>query len=198
MLLAAGCGPGEEDAADGVHAYIKAVQDGNFSALRCALAGAAAEGSDPAAFEAWARDLYLQYETGRDQGGVAFDEEGLLLVKTFALGKGTFYSVLQSESSAETLTVDTLVRFGYTQIDYSALSPGTTFYLAGWPPGRIRAMRVPGRADTLRAEVLERIVVRWTLVREPAAGGCPERYSVYRVEPVEDTGERINWAVEWQ
>ena len=198
LSLTASCGPGKDAAGEVIRDYVQAVQDRDVPALRCLLVGADAEDADPAAFEAWLDDRYARYETGRDQGGVELDEEGVLLVKAFALGKGTYYYVERSERQGDALIADSRVRFGYTQVNYSDLSPGTTFYLAGWPPGRIRALRVPARAGTLRAEVLDRIVVRWTLVREPESASCPERWSVAAVEPLADSAERINWAVEWQ
>ncbi len=202
IACAVGCSPGKPTAAQVLQDYVAAVQDEDLRALRCLLAGASPGEEDTpelrADFEAWAAERYRTYETGRDRGGVAFDEEGMLLVKTFGLGIGTYYTVQATRHDGDQLLADTAITFGYREVDYSALSPGTTFYLAGWPAGRIEAIQVPSSPDSAQAEVLERIFVRWTFVRERADALCPQRWSALSAALVPDTESVTDWTVEWR
>jgi len=183
-------------------AYMEAVQDEDLAALFCLSAGATAAGELGATeeerrerFRTWARDWYQAYLDGRDEGRVEIGEHGIVLVKLFALGRGTFYDVVGTRVVApETMEVETRLRFGYAGIDLSRFSPGTTFYLCGAPPGVVHPVVLePYREVSL--EVLETIVVRWTLVREAASDGCPERWAVASAEPLAGTSstERITW-----
>jgi hypothetical protein len=192
LIGAAACGPSERTAREVVERFVEAVQARDLPALRCRFAGAA----DPASgFEGWVEQLYRTYEEGRDSGGVTLDEEGLLLTKTFALGRGAFWSLDRMRLDGGELTLDTTVRFGYPRIDYSRFSPGTTFYLASTPLGSIEAIRVPARSAEVSAEVLDTVGVRWKLVRQPAAEGCPERWAVLSAvaDPDSVSTTRVTW-----
>jgi len=97
---------------------------------------------------------------------------------------------------SEMLEVETLIRFGYSRIDLSRLSPGTTFYLCGEPLGRIHAIVVPAFSREVTVDVLESVALRWTLVRRPASDLCAEGWAVAAVEPLEDrvSFETISWS----
>ena len=202
-LATAACVPGERTAERVLERFVTAVQAEDLDELYCLLAGASQpEGpdADPAKqradFDAWARSRYAAYLTGRDHGGQEFADDGVVLVKTFALGKGTFYSMERvSHPSRGRLDVDTAVRFGYGQIDYSALSPGTTFYLAARPPGRIVAVKVPYSPEQVSEEVLESTQVRWELARVAATSACPAGWAIVSVVPVAgtETSTQITW-----
>jgi hypothetical protein len=88
------------------------------------------------------------------------------------------------------------VTFAYGDINISGLKPDTTFYVCGAPVGTVHAIRIPRLPRTEEREVLDSVVLRWTLVREPAAEGCPDRWTVNRVDPVPgtETTERLLWS----
>jgi hypothetical protein len=197
------CLPGRGEAERTLIAFLDAVQAENLDTLYCRLAGASHKESgidDPAArraaFDAWARARYETYLAGRDRGGVELEDDGIALVKTFALGKGTFYRIVEVRPRSLThLEVDTEVRFAYGHIDLGVLTPGVTFYAAGAPPGRIHATRVPEGHDSITQELLESVTVRWTLRRMPASEACPAGWTVEAARPVPQsaTTTRITW-----
>lgn len=183
-------------------AYMDAVQEEDLETLFCLSAGATEAGElgvteeeRRGRFRTWARDWYQLYVDERDEGRVEIGEHGIVLVKLFALGRGTFYDLVGTRVTApETMEVDTRLRFGYSGIDLSRFSPGTTFYLCGAPPGVVHPVVLePYREVSL--EVLESVIVRWTIVREEASAGCPERWAVASAAPLEGTlsTERITW-----
>lgn len=202
LFAISSCGPGERTARETLLAYTAAVQDEDLDALYCLSAGAADAlelGADDAGrrtgFQRWARDWYRTYEEDRETGRVDFGEHGIVLVKLFALGRGTFYSVTEIRLPApDVMEVLTRLRFGYAGLDLSRLSPGTTFYLCGAPPGRVHPIVVEPYRE-VSVEVLDKLVLRWTLVRQPEGSGCSERWAVASVEPVAgtETSERITW-----
>jgi len=201
-LLLAACWPGPRTAQDTLLEYMNAVQEEDLEALFCLSAGAAqadelgvTEEERRANFRTWAGEWYRAYQDGREAGRVEIGDHGVALVKLFSLGRGTFYEVLGTRVAAPgTVEVDTLLRFGYSGIDLSRFSPGTTFYLCGAPPGVVHPVRMePYREVSL--EVLDTVAVRWTMVREEASGNCPARWAVASAAPLEETvgTERITW-----
>jgi hypothetical protein len=202
VLVAAACHPGEKTVQDTLLQYMNAVQEEDLGALYCLSAGAAeadelglTEEERRAGFRTWAGEWYRAYREGRDAGRVEIGGHGVALVKLFSLGRGTFYEVVGTRRGGPgTLEVDTRLRFGYSAIDLSRFSPGTTFYLCGAPPGVVHAVTMePYREVSL--EVLDTLVVRWVLVREDSSGGCPGRWAVASAEPLEETAttEQITW-----
>jgi hypothetical protein len=200
LVPLAACVPGRATAEDVLTRFVDAVQVEDLDALYCLCAGASAEAGQSAEaqrseFDRWAASRYLEYEEIRDRGGAELSDDGIVLVKTFALGKGTFYSIESTSYADATLTVDTHVTFAYGQIDYSHLSPGTTFYLAAAPPGRIKAVKIPYEPDRISEEVLETVRVRFKLARVEATPACPEGWAVESVEPLagSETTSRVTW-----
>lgn len=201
-LAACACSPGPGTAQETLLKYMDAVQEEDLEALFCLSAGAAradelgvTEEERRANFRTWVGDWYRAYLDGREAGWVEVGDHGVALVKLFSLGRGTFYEVLGTRmTGAGTMEVDTLLRFGYSGIDLSRFSPGTTFYLCGAPPGLVHPVRIePYREVSL--EVLDTVAVRWTLVREEPSGGCPGRWAVASAAPLDGTAgtERITW-----
>ena len=181
--------------------FFAAVQGRQTDRLYCLLAGASEStelGSDEtsrrAALAQWISQRYAGYEEGRDAGWV--DRGEIEWVKLFGLGKGAFYELLEPRRPEEgVLRVGMEIRFGYGALSLSRLSPGTTFYVCGLPPGRVHPLVVPATGE-IDAEVLESIRLDWTLVQRPvAAGGCPAGWAVNSVEVVEGTerSEQITW-----
>jgi len=181
------CGPGRSVAERVVEAYVEAAQAGNADALYCLSASAAGApdlGDTPAVrretFAAWARAELDAYLDGRAAGQVDLDRSPIVLVKALTLGKGTYYRIESAVPVAdEAAAVDMDVRLAYESIDLAGLSPGTGFFVCGPPPGAITHVVVPRFGGEITLDVLDRVPVRWTLVREPAADGCPEGWKVH-------------------
>jgi hypothetical protein len=199
--LVEGCGQEAGLARDTIASYVEAVQERDLDRLYCLVAGAAEAGREDEAaaraqFAVWALERFADYDEGRDRGRVELDDQGIVLVKLFALGKGTYFGygpTLSPEPGI--LVVDMDLRFGYGHVDLSGFSPGTTFYLAGAPVGQVRTMRVPEESGEVVLELLESVRVRWTLVRGDPVGGCPGGWTVSSAVPVEGSEKtaEITW-----
>lgn len=204
LLLASSCGPGTRTASKTLLAFMDAVQNEDMDTLFCMSAGAAearelggSETERRAAFEEWARSQYDFYLEGRDGGRLELEGHGIVEAKLFSLGKGSFYDIVRIQSlDADTLDVETEVRFGYSSIDLSRFSPGTTFYLCGLPLGKVHAIRVPELPREVTVEVLESITLKWILVRRPASELCAAGWAVAGVEALQDSvsSETISWS----
>jgi len=195
VLLGAACGGGTGSAPGALPSFFEAVQDRDFDGLYCMMAGASSAeelGATPAErranFESWAEAFYEAYERDRDEGWVDLDEQGLSLVKLFALGRGTFVSHrVVASPGAGAAVVESEVRFGYAHIDLSRFSPGTTLYACGAPVGRVHPIRIPAGSREITVELLERATVRWTLVETEPTAECAGGWAVAAGEPVEGT-----------
>jgi len=195
IVGSASCQGAGRTASDAIRAFVDAVQAERAGVLRCRLAGAAESGDD-AAFASWLASRYVEYEAGRDAGRVDFGDDGIPLVRAFALGKGAFWQVDEARRpDPDTIVAETVIRFGYPAIDISGLVPGTVFYVCGTPLGRIHAVTIPDSGGRVDLEVLASVRVRWTLVHEGEGRGCPERWAFASVEPLPDTVEttRVTW-----
>ena len=190
-LLLAGCAT-ERSPRECLVDFTRAIQDRDAATLFCLSAGAAGAdslGADPEArrdgFERWFEAELLAYEEARDEGSIELTGHGVRLTKLLALGRGTFYQeVARSGAGDGGLLLRTRLDMAYSQIDLSGLSPGTTFYVAAAPVGRVVPVVVPARAEEIRVEALESVMVDWTLLREEAVDGCPGGYKIAAVEPV--------------
>ena len=173
--------------------FTRAIQDRDPAALFCLAAGAAGEaslGADEKArregFARWFEAELLAYEEARDSGEIELTGHGVRLTRLFALGRGTFYAENGRQAVGQGgLLLRTRLDFAYAHIDLSGLSPGTTFYLAGAPVGRVLPVVVPSGAQEIGVEALENVMVDWTLLRDEASDGCPAGYKIASVEPVE-------------
>jgi hypothetical protein len=204
LLLASACGPGARTVSETLLEFMEAVQREDIDSLFCLSAGATEApelGSDEAErrtrFNDWARSQYDFYVAGRQNGRVELEGHGIVEAKLFSLGKGAFYSVGPvRRTDDDALEVETELRFGYSRIDLSRLSPGTTFYLCGLPLGRVHPIRVPAVSREVNVEVLRNVTLRWTLVRRRASALCPEGWAVAAVEALEDSAsaEMIGWS----
>jgi hypothetical protein len=202
-LAAGGCGSGVRDAREVIEPFMAAVQAGDAEALFCLMTGAADSeelGGDEAgrsqAFAAWVQAQTELYEYGRDEGRVELNQHGIVAVKLFALGRGTYYDLSRVQApESDLLRVRMDVRFGYAAVDLSGFSPGTTFYVCGVPPGRVHAIRKPRRGGEETAEVLDRLSLEWTLVHGDGGGSCPAGWTVASVTALEETAttKRITW-----
>jgi hypothetical protein len=201
-LVFFGCS-GQRSAKETVLLFQSAVQQEDLQQLYCLSAGASGSGElgrdereRRGGFEAWARAQYEVYLDGRDGGRVELEGEGIRAVKLFSMGGGTFFEFdAPRRLDADSLRLPVHLRFGYAQLDLSRLSPGTTFYLSGVPVGTVHPVRVPSEAREIRLEVLDRVTVEWTLVRDEDQGGCAGGWKVASVVPVE--GSEVATEVTW-
>jgi hypothetical protein len=203
-LLAAGCQPGASDVEKVIGQFMTAVQEEDIDRLYCLSAGAeGAEelGADEAArrtgFESWVRAHYQAYLDGRDAGWMELDQHGIGLVKLFALGRGTFFSIQRNTSSGpSTRVLETRLVFGYQAINLSLLSPGTTFYLCGAPVGRVESVVVPSGHREVRLDVLESVRLEWQLVKTAGSERCAPGWAVAAVKPI--AGSEVSTPFVWQ
>ena len=190
-LLLAGCA-NERSPRESLIEFTRAIQDRDAGTLFCLSAGAAGSetlGADPQArrdgFGRWLEEELRVYETARDEGTIELSGHGVRLVKLLALGRGTYYQeVARSGVGDAGVLLRTRLDMAYSQIDLSGLSPGTTFYVATVPIGRVVPVVVPAQAKEIRVEALETVMVDWTLRREEAIDGCAGGYKIASVEPV--------------
>ncbi len=190
-LLLAGCATGRSPH-ECLIEFTRAIQDRDAATLFCLSAGAAGSeslGADPEArrngFERWFEEELRVYEEARDTGVIELSGHGVRLAKLLALGRGTYYQVVGRSGIGDGgLLLRTRLDMAYSQIDLSGLSPGTTFYVATAPVGRVVPVVIPAQAKEIRVEALESVMIEWTLLREEAVDGCPAGYKIASVEPV--------------
>ncbi|MBD3867138.1 MAG: hypothetical protein IFK94_03350 [Acidobacteria bacterium] len=189
-----GCGPKSGEVEQAIRDYCAAVQNEDLEQLTCLSTGAAA--TDPDQFHAWVESQYSEYLAGRDLGNVDVESGGIAMVKTFSIGHGTYYTVEQIRAVGDQSVEAILdLTFGYGSIDLSGLLPGTTFYVAGTPPGRVYGIVVPRYREQVEREVLTSMQLVWTLVRQPGEGGCDPAWTVHSVEAIEGSASttRLEW-----
>jgi hypothetical protein len=203
-LALPGCGPGESTATDALLPYLEAVQSQNLDRLYCLSAGASTApelGRDGQErrdnFDLWALPQYEIYLDQRDLGRVELEDNPIRVVKLYSLGRGTFfdYGTIRPVGDGA-IEVETRLRFGYPHLDLSRYPPGTTLYMCAAPAGRVKTVRVPALPTQVREEVLESVTVLWTLVREPAGGGCPGGWTVVSAATV--PGSEKTTEVVWE
>ena len=190
----AACGPGAQEVERAIRDYCDAVQDQDLPRLTCLSAGAA--DTDPDQFHAWVESQYADYFDGRDQGWVDIGSGGIAMVKTFSIGRGTYYRLDRVRPVADDAVEAVMtLTFGYGAINLSNLLPGTTFYVAGAPPGRIHPVVVPRGSEQIEREVLTSVQLVWTLVRQPGRGSCEPAWTVHTVEVAEESVRttRLEW-----
>ena len=202
-LFLSACGPGAQQTADSLNAFFAAVQAQDLDELYCRMAGVseagepgASDAEQRAAFDAWALAYYAAYEEGRDAGRVDLDEQGLVLVKLFSLGRGTYVKHGISRSlGSDAALVESRVRFGYAHIDLSPFSPGTTFYVCGLPVGRVHPIRVPAGSLEVSVDVLDSVSIEWTLLRTPETESCSGGWKVAaaRAVPGSEVAAEVTW-----
>jgi hypothetical protein len=202
-LAATFCGAPSSRVERAITEYLASVQIEDEAELFCSSAGAAGSpdlGEDESArresFSTWAGAEFDRYYADRDTGHVDLSSSPIVLAKAFALGKGTYYAFDRVQAVGEDAAVaEMTVRFGYGEVDVSGLTPDTTFYVNGSPPGTVHAIRIPREPSQEDKVVLETAVVRWDLVREPAADGCEEGWKINSAEvvPGSETTRRVVW-----
>ncbi|MDX1387640.1 MAG: hypothetical protein R3344_00510 [Acidobacteriota bacterium] len=178
-----------------ISGFLGAVQLEDLDALYCLLYGASETESGAEevearrlAFDRWVGARYDSYLAGRDDGHVDIGDDGIVLAKMLALGKGTYYSLRSVRGAAEdTLVVDMDVTLAYADISITELPPRTTFYVATLPMGSVRPVRIPSGAGEVTVEVIDTMVVRWTLVWSGGTASCPEGWTVAEVTPLDDS-----------
>lgn len=181
VVLSASCGAGD-DAETVLAAWFDAVQSGDPLGLADVDASApadrtrAGEGQPPTPFDAWAAgvtEVLARFEQERDEGRFTIDPRGYALVRAAGLGRGAFWQVERRGRREGRDELLVRINFGYGEIPYGSLPPGTTVYLLGHPPGTIHAIEL-GRGRRVQVDVLEHAYVRATL-RRRGAGGEPGR-----------------------
>jgi len=184
------CGPGTPTGERTVFSFVEAVQSEDLDRLYCLTAGDAPVDRDE--FAGWVRARYDAYLEGRERGEVELDGSGIALVKLLTLGRGTFFTLRGTRAIPDGgLVVSGTVRLAYAHIPLSGFPSGTTIYLAGTPPGRVRPVRIPARSEEITVEALETLDLVWTLVGTPGDRGCLDEWAVASVAPVDGTARTV-------
>jgi hypothetical protein len=187
LLLPAGCGPSRRDLEVAVETYIQAVQELDAARLEQvsavpmareeALEGAPAENRQML-LEARLEQRFHDYQAQQAAGYLLFARDGFLLIRGLGLGQGAYYETVSVEGAGKDRAILVQeVRLAYRSIDLSRLPRGTTIYLMGMPVGKIYSP-VIGAGEPAARRLLERIWLRWDLVREngmwKVAGVAPD------------------------
>ena len=148
-------------------------------------------------FETWKRQVtgvLVRHEIDRDRGVLEPDPQGYRLVLATQLGHGAFWEEVGREDDEEGPALRIRINFGYGEVNYLPLPPGTTIYLLGWPLGTIYPIRL-GEGRTHEMEVLEHLecVVHFRRV-EPLVPGDAV-YKVSRLEWLPETA--VHRSVSW-
>jgi hypothetical protein len=185
-----------------VFSFLSAVQLEDHDALYCLLYGASeVEGGTDAvaarrdAFDDWVEARFQEYFSGRDTGSLDLGDDGIVLAKAFALGKGTYYTLRSVRSDGDSLEAVMDVTLAYSEINIADLPPRTTFYVCTLPVGAIRPVRIPTGTADFTLEVLDTIALRWTLVRAEGTAACPAGWAVADVTPLDSTATttEVTW-----
>jgi hypothetical protein len=187
-----------------VHTYINAVQRKDYKTLyelRADLVDEVSplsENKKENHFEFFKRNMekkYENYEKGRERGELIFSQEGIVLIKAFVLGKGTFYQPIHWVQVSETKGfIDTLLEFGYAYINYDTFPEGTVIYLMGYPLGRIDKLTIQ-RSGKVVKKVLKEGRVRWWFEKKKPSHLSPSGWHIKSIEVLEDSMkyETVTW-----
>jgi len=187
LLLPAGCGPSQRDLEVTVETYIQAVKELDAAALEQVSAVPMALEEAPEGAPAGDRRMLLEarleqrfhdYQAQQAAGYLLFARDGFLLLRGLGLGRGAYYETVSVQGAGEGRAVLIQeVRLAYRSIDLSRLPRGTTIYLMGLPVGKIYSP-VIGTGEPAARQLLERLWLRWDLVREDGmwkvAGVAPD------------------------
>lgn len=138
---------------------------------------------------------YESYEAGRENGELDFDPDGVVLIKAFVLGKGTFYQPVDWIRVSETTAfIDTVLEFGYAHIDYSFFPEGTLIYLMGYPIGRVETLVIQ-RSGKVVKKVMKEAKLRWWFERKKRSNDVLSSWHIKSVEILPDsvTYETVTW-----
>ncbi|MFQ5768262.1 MAG: hypothetical protein ACE5ID_09810 [Acidobacteriota bacterium] len=174
ILPATGCRPEKRAMEKVVDDYIHAIQerdDERLLALYAPMARALA--AAPQAERASLRKRLLAaidarhaaYLTGREEGHLPLKDDGIVLVRALRLGRGTYYENVEAAvSGADRAYLVQEVRLAYRSMPLQNLPVGTTIYLLGEPLGTVYHPVIGRRRKAVR-RLLERVWVRWSLIR---------------------------------
>lgn len=204
-FLFVGCETAGQQAEDALERYFVAVQEQDLKALRCLIdpnlvEPESATMTERVTGEDWVR-LYLEaqlevYERGKELEFVPLEQDPVRMVKLFSLGRGAFYTVSRSEGDSLELQLTTEIRLGYSHLDLSRFTPGTTLFLGGAPAGKVETIIVPRFSSEVSVSVLDRIDVEWQMVVASADEVCPQGWRVMGADPIEGS-EQIT-ATTWK
>lgn len=174
--------------------YFASVQAQTPDDLKCMLTGADQVGQD-GSFSQWLLGRYESYLDGRDEGEVPFHPDGITLVKTFALGKGTWYELMSVRESGPYRIYRTEIRFAYDAARWERFSPGTTVYLAAAPPGAVEPVTIPYQSKTIQAEVLKNLQIDWFMERVSDRTDCEQAWTLTEARVVDESieTEKLQW-----
>ena len=171
--------------------WFEALHESDFEALARVDASAPLD-REGEFFRAWSRAVersFEEYERARERGTFECDAQGYGIVRAALLGRGAFWEQVERRATREGILLRLRINFGYGDINFRTLSPGTTIYLLGHPLGTVHRI-VLGRGERREMDVLEHLEVEVLLVDDPeirVEGDA--RYKVSRLTWLPETAE---------
>ena len=189
----ASCGGGADDRVlqGTLSDWFEALHEDDFEALARVDASAPLD-REGSFFVAWSRAVertFEEYERERDTGTFEPDPQGYRIVRAALLGRGAFWEQVSRSETDEGILLTLRINFGYGDINFRRLSPGTTIYLLGYPLGSVHRI-VLGRGERREMEVLEHVEVEVLFVEDPdtrVEGDA--RYKVARLTWIPESAE---------
>ncbi len=138
---------------------------------------------------------YKAYKKGREIGKLNFDADGVVLIKGFVLGKGTFYQPVNwIQVSDINAFIDTTIEFGYGHINYSTFPDGTIIYLMGYPIGQVEKLYIQ-RSGKVAKKVMKEATVRWWFEKKKISDDSASSWYIKSIEALSDSVkyETVTW-----
>lgn len=148
--------------------WFEALHESDYEALARVDASAPLD-REGAFFAAWSEAVertFEEYERERDEGFFEPDPQGYRIVRAALLGRGAFWEQVSRSETDEGILLRLRINFGYGDINFRTLSPGTTIYLLGHPLGSVHRI-VLGRGERREMDVLEHLEVEVLFVDDP-------------------------------
>jgi len=195
-LALAGCAPPRPLLEKTCGRFFSAVQRRDFHELAKVDATAPPEREGPV-FETWKRQvlrLLLRYERQRETGRLEPDPNGYLIVRATMLGAGTYWETVERRGSAAEPVLRIRLNFGYGEIPYGSLPPGTEVFLLGAPLGTVHRI-VLGRGEVHELDLLSHLMIDVRFRRPELTAPGDERYKVAAVAwlPESAVTEHVRW-----
>lgn len=125
----------------------------------------------------------VDYEKNKRKGKLNFDPLGIALIKSLALGAGTFYEFKDFRVNGENATVIMKANMAYEDIHYEGLPEGTMIYYMKKPWGTIKKFELK-KGKQLKELLLSTVKIKWELKENNKS---PTGWCVLSIKPVEDS-----------
>ncbi len=173
--LACSCTPSLKST---VKRYMAWVQSSKIDSLYSVSCSGEKDGTD---FQIRCSSAIVDYEKNKRRGKLNFDSVGIALIKSLALGAGTFYEFKDFKIEGKKATVIFKANMAYEDIYYEGLPDGTVIYYMKKPWGTIKKFELK-KGKRLKGLLLSTVELKWILKKN---NNSPTGWCVLSVEPVE-------------